>query len=319
MSFMENQVLGYKSPLYGRRTAQFLIRPFDYKTSAQFVPSWTAADKAVIHGITGGVPKYLELIDPEKNLRQNIIDLFLKESGYLFEEPGNLLKQELREAASYNAVIEAIAAGATKVSEIAGKAKIDTSTTAHCLEVLISLGIVAKEMAITEESNKRKTYYSIQDTMFRFWYRFIPGQIDAILSKEGEMLYDEVIEKELPMYMGKIFEDICKQYLMGASRKGTLPLKILKIGRWWGNNPKKKREEEIDLVGLNLSRKQAIFGECKYRNERLGKEVLDSLLEKAQLLKGFEERFYILFSKSGFTPHVEAAEHVLLVSLEDMY
>lgn len=119
--------------------------------------------------------------------------------------------------------------------------------------------------------------------------------------------------------MGKIFEDICGQYLMEASRKGKLPLKIFKIGRWWGNNPKEKREEEIALVGLNLSRKQVIFGECKYRNERLGKEVLDSLLEKAQLLKGFEERFYILFSKSGFTSPVAAAEHILLVSLEDMY
>lgn len=89
MSFMENQVLGYQSPLYGRRTAQFLIRPFDYRVSAEFVPAYSPEEKAIVYGITGGTPKYLELIDLEKSLRQNIIDLFLNENGYLFEEPSN--------------------------------------------------------------------------------------------------------------------------------------------------------------------------------------------------------------------------------------
>jgi hypothetical protein len=94
-----------------------------------------------------------------------------------------------------------------------------------------------------------------------------------------------------------------------------------KIGRWWGNNPKKKREEEIDLIGLNLARSQAIFGECKFRNERLGKEVLESLREKSRLLKGFDETFYILFSKSGFTAYVkeQSQEGLVLVTLEEMY
>lgn len=241
----------------------------------------------------------------------------------MFEEPGNLLKQELREASSYNAAIEAIAAGVTRVSEITGKAKMDTSIASHCLEVLISLGLVSKEHAITEESNKRMTYYTIQDSMFRFWYRFVPGQIDAVLSREGTLFYDEVIEKELPVYMGKIFEQICGQYLMEARRRGQLPMKVLKLGRWWGNSSTKKREKEIDLIGLSLSHRQAILGECKYRSEHLGKEVLEGLIEKAALLKGFDERFYILFSKTGFTSYVkqQASEsnNILLVTLEELY
>lgn len=36
MSFMEKQVLGYESPLYGRRTAQFKIEPLSYREVEAF-------------------------------------------------------------------------------------------------------------------------------------------------------------------------------------------------------------------------------------------------------------------------------------------
>ena len=66
MSFMEEQVLGYQSPLYGRRTEQYRIRPLSYRESAEFVSGYSEEDKALVYGFTGGIPKYLELID-EKN------------------------------------------------------------------------------------------------------------------------------------------------------------------------------------------------------------------------------------------------------------
>lgn len=320
MSFMEQQVLGYQSPLFGRRTAQFLIRPFDYLTSARFVPGYSIEEKAVVYGITGGIPRYLELMDDRKTLRDNIIDLFLKENGYLFEEPSNLLKQELRDPGRYNAIIEAIASGASKISELAGKTHMDTAAVTHNIETLIALGIISKENAVSEENNKKKTYYTIADSMFRFWYRFVPNGMDVILSKNGDYLYDEIIANELSDFMGQVYETMCRQYLMELNRKGELPVKILKIGRWWGNNPKEKREEEIDIIGINTLKKQAIFAECKYRNQPLGMEVFQNLIEKAGLVKGVEEKYYVLFSKSSFTENVMMeGNQVLLVSLEDMY
>lgn len=321
MSFMEHQVLGYQSPLYGRRTAQFLICPFNYRISGEFVKEYSCEDKAVVYGITGGIPKYLELFDSKKTLRDNIIDLFLKENGYLFEEPSNLLKQELRDSSRYNSIIEVIAKGANKVSEIASKTQLETSTVAHCLDSLMELGIVSRENAITEENNKKKTFYRLKDSMFRFWYRFVPSGMDAILGQNGDYLYDEFIEKELPDYMGRVFEHMSSQYIMLKNKQGELPFKVLKIGRWWGNNPAKKREEEIDLIGINMMTKQAIFGECKYKNAVQGTEILTSLVEKAELLPAFEQRYYILFSKSGFTQGLieQSEKDAILVTLEDMY
>jgi AAA+ ATPase superfamily predicted ATPase len=91
MSFMENQVLGYQSPLYGRRTAQMKIEPFGYREAAAFVPKYTLEQKALTYGMTGGTPKYLELFDDALSIKDNIIKNFLTTTGYLYEEPSNLL------------------------------------------------------------------------------------------------------------------------------------------------------------------------------------------------------------------------------------
>jgi AAA+ ATPase superfamily predicted ATPase len=67
MNFMENQGLGYKSSLYGRRTAQFKIKPFNYPETAAFVPGYSKLDKLIIHGIFGGTPYYLAQLDNSVN------------------------------------------------------------------------------------------------------------------------------------------------------------------------------------------------------------------------------------------------------------
>ena len=76
ISFMENEVLSEKSPLFGRRTAQMHLQPFSYLDAAKFVPSYTPEEKAICYGVTGGVAKYLSLLDEGKSLDENLIDLF---------------------------------------------------------------------------------------------------------------------------------------------------------------------------------------------------------------------------------------------------
>jgi len=158
MSFMENQVLGYKSPLYGRRTMQLKINPFDFFESMQFHTGFSEEESAIIYGITGGIPQYLEQIDDKKTLRENIIDNFFNTSSYLFEEPSNLLKQELREPALYNAIIEAVAEGSSKMNEIATKTGLDATLCNKYIKSLIELGIIKREKPAMEKNAKRSIY-----------------------------------------------------------------------------------------------------------------------------------------------------------------
>jgi len=324
MSFMENQVLGYQSPIYGRRTAQMKIEPFNYRDSAAFVPRYSITDKALVHGITGGIPKYLELFDDTRSIKQNIIKLFLSTTGFLYEEPANLLKQELREPIKYNIIIEAVARGSSRLNEIATRTGLETSAVSNYITSLISLGIIRKETALTEEKNKKKTLYVLLDTMFVFWYRYVLGNEFAIQTKDAESLYDDEIESDLNRFMGRIYETMCWEYLsMLNSRKDNgLPFKIRQIGRWWGTNSITRTEEEIDIIGINDKLSSAVFCECKFRNELMDIQVLNALINKAERWK-YSHKYYILFSKSGFTKglHNETNKtgNIKLVSLKDMY
>lgn len=180
VSFMEDEVLSEKSPLFGRRTMQIKLSAFHYDQTAQFLPSWPAIDQAVAYGITGGIAKYLSLLDERKTLDENIISLFFSKTGYLYEEADNLLTQEFRDVDGYSRVIETIAAGSNQVQGIADKSGISAQNVLHLLKNLVETGIVERQQAITEEYNKKKVQYVLSDEMLRFWYRFIPDAIEAI-------------------------------------------------------------------------------------------------------------------------------------------
>jgi len=271
----------YKSTLYGRRTAQFRVTRFNYFDSAPFLDGFANIEKAVLYGITSGIPEYLRKIDGGKSLKDNIIDLFLTASGHLFEEPGNLIKQELREPSTYNGIIEAIAHGASRLNEISTECGIESNKCAKYLSSLQALGIIKKELPVTESLSK-KSIYVLNDYMFRFWYRFVFPNMSAVVSELGENVYAHTVEPQLSGYMGLAFEEICKQYLLVETKNGSLPFFVGKLGRWWGNNPGLKRQEEIDILGFHDN--NAIFCECKWTNAPMDSDVLDDLIEQNGLL-----------------------------------
>ena len=317
MSFMEKQVLGYQSPLYGRRTAQFHIKPFTFYESAAYYKNFSSEDLAVIYGVTGGIPLYMSFISDSLSLKDNIINTFLTPSGYMYEEPFNLLNQELREPSMYNAIIRAVATGSSRISEIASKVGIENATATNYIDKLIELGIIEKEIPAGTAGKSRKSVYGIKDGMFRFWYKFIPENNILIQRNMPEAAWNN-IHPRINEYMGKVFENICADYLL--ENYTSLPVQFQNLGRWWGNNPKLKREEEIDIIAT--SGDKAIICECKWRNEKTDKNVLKTLLERRKLLPWFNECYYCIFSKAGFTSAcqqlADSSNKIKLITYSDM-
>ena len=319
MSYMEDHVLAYKAPLYGRRTAQFKIQPFDFFETCEYFLKFSDMDKALAYGIVGGTPQYLLMLNDGLSIEENIKNTHLNPNSSIYEEPNNLLKQEVREPAIYNAIISAIASGASKLSEIAGKIGEDTSVCAMYIKNLITLGIVKKEMPYGEDST-RKTIYSVADNMFRFWYRFVPGNASVISRGAADLAYRR-IDPVLSDYMGAVFEEICKQYLWKLLLERKCAVDFTDIGRWWGTNPRTRQQVEIDIMGEE-DKDTALFAECKWRNEKVDMEVLETLVERSKLFH-YQKKHYYLFSKSGFTKGCQerAAElgNVTLVSYGEMF
>lgn len=319
MSFMEEQVLGYKSPLYGRRTAQFKIRPFTFWEAGEMLGNYTETDRALLYGVTGGIPEYLARIEREEDVHENIIRLFFEESGRLFEEPVNLMKQELRDPMTYHSIIAAVASGASRLNEIATKTGLESSGCSNQLSSLIALQIVKKEVPMTQPENSRSTLYSLEDSMYLFWYRFVRPNTSSILYGVGRQVYEAAVMPRIEDFMGRVFETICRQYLFLPEVYERLPFPIGQIGRWWGNNAKAKRQEEIDLMAVSGDR--ALFGECKWRREKTDRHVLERLLERGGLFQ-YPEKYYYLFSRSGFREEAlqygREKEWIRLVSFEEM-
>lgn len=319
MSFMEYQVLGYESPLYGRRTGQYKIQALTYKEMTVFNPNLTNENQALIYGITGGIPHYINKLDVEGDVDAALKENLFNTSSYLYEEPENLLKQELREPAVYNSVIAAIAGGASKANEIATKVGLESAFCAKYLKVLLDLGILKKETPITEKAG-RKSVYAIGDNFFRFWYRFVPQNASAITAGRTDKIYDGVIKRHFSDYMGLVYEQMCKEYLFLYAE--DLPIILSDIGQWWGNDAKEKKEVQIDIVGTPVEGKEYIIGSCKYRNEPIGVDELELLKHYAEVFGKGEKYHYYIFSKSGFTIGLQSLGNkgeVKLITLQDMY
>ena len=318
MSYMEDHVLSYKAPLYGRRTAQIKLLPFDFEETCRYLANMSGEDKALMYGAVGGTPQYLLQVSDKLSVEENIKNTYLNPISFLYEEPTNLLKQEVREPAIYTAIITAIATGASRMADISTKVGEDTSVCTTYIKNLISLGIVQKETPYGEKAS-RKTIYSIADNMFRFWYRFVLEN-NSIIARGADDLAYKRIEPYFTDYMGKVFEDISAQYLWKLLVTGKSPIEFTSLGRWWGNDPRTRSQTEIDIMG-EQDKNSALFAECKWTNEKIDLGVLETLVQRSELF-AYKNVHLFLFAKSGFTKGCidKAAElgNVTLVTYADI-
>lgn len=320
LSFMEHQVLGRQSPLYGRRTAQLRINPFTAFDAAQMLPGASPQTVIELYSIAGGVPLYLSQLDGSKSTEWNISQKVFRQDSILYEEPRAYLHQETRSPAAYNSIIAAIANGRVRPSEISDATSIPGSAVSRYLDSLIELKIVERCMPMVLR-NKKQVVYRISDNLFRFWFRFVPRYAGTIEAGMGAAVAKRIMSDDFPTFVGPAFEVVCRQWLMREAVEGRLGLLPKEIGSWWGTDPRTRNQEEIDIV-LEGSDGELVFGECKWKSRPVDVDVLDKLLERSSLLSGSSRSFF-LFSKSGFTKScVEAAQgrgDIRLVTPEEMF
>ena len=329
LSFMEKKVLSEKSPLFGRRDSQIKLEAFNYLDAAKFVSDYSYEDKAICYGITGGVAKYLSMIDPEKSIDENIVRLFFRTDGYMYDETRNLLTQEFSDISIVNNIVEQIASGENTLNIIAGKIGEKEQTVLYSLDKLINVGLVEKKKCITDEKNKKKTQYVLKDYMFKFWYEFIPKATSVIEMGQGEVYYQKVVKPVLHSFMGSVFEEMCRYYTLKQGITGQYGCFVTTVGTWWGvenikdeNGDIRTQSADIDVVALSETDKKAVIGECKFKNEKIDKGIYETLLRRGKLISAqYKVSKYIFFSLSGYTDWFESIsdKDVLLLTLDSLY
>ncbi|HEY8486398.1 MAG TPA: ATP-binding protein [Limnochordales bacterium] len=326
VSFMERELLGYRSPLFGRRTGQLQLRPMTFRQACGFFPGRTPQWRVEAYAFAGGMPAYLALMAGEADLESWLLRHVLRPSGVLFEEPRFLLSQELREPAYYFSLLAAIAAGRTRLNEIAQAAHLpDRAAASRYLDVLRAMGLVEREVPVTEPSpeRSRRGVYRIHDPFLRLWFRFIYPRRTELETAGPRWVLDHVIRPQWNDFVAAGFEEVARQHIREQAAAGTLPFVPTRIGRWWN------RDAEVDVVALNPEEGHLLVGEAKWWSSPVGLNVLRELELAARRLVehsgGLWKRpprvHYALFSRSGFTG--ELVEHarrhdVLLVGPEEL-
>lgn len=297
--FMEDEVLSEKSPLYGRRTAQLKLKPFDYHDAARMMPDCSPQEKLSYYASLGGTPYYLEGIKDDKSYIENMVDLFFSPSGRMFDEPGMLMRQELREPMVFNSVMRAISNGANKQGEIASAVGIPQGSLGFYLKSLVSLGLVEKVVPFGESERSRRGIYRICDPAFLFWYRFVAPYVSAVERGLGEGVGRRLLESDRKSeYEGHLFERVCMEWLVRQGRDGKLPIELTSIGSWWGTDPALRQTVDIDVVAADDIDKRLLVGECKWRNGIDETEVLATLRGRSRLISGYRTCDCYLFTKN---------------------
>ena len=317
MSFMEKQVLGSKSPLYGRRTAQYKLLPFTIFDTYDYFQDCDINDVLVYHGITGGIPQYLEYINPTLTVRDNIQNLFLRAGAPLLEEPENLLNQELRNPATYNSILYAIANGKSKYNEIQSVIDVGSGTITTYLHNLIDLGLIEKKISFQDKKAK-KPIYVIKDGLFRFWHRFIDGNLERISMRRTSSLLDRIMD-ELPQFLGYTFESATVDWLW---IKSSFDFEPSVVKSWWGNNPIEKKEEEIDIVVVDEKYNNGIIGECKWRtSQNMELSMIDALMRRSTLVPEIRNKklvFFVRECKDSFETYASEND-IMIIKYESFF
>lgn len=318
ISMMISQTLSYDSPLYGRRTRQIRLGQIPFAHYHEFYEGKSRRELIELYSVTGGVPKYIEQFKDSGDIYEAIRVNVLEKSSYLYDEPYFLLQNEVKEIGSYFSIIKSIAFGNRKLGNIAADLEVKRTNLAVYLKTLIDLGILEREVPVTEESSEksRRGLYRIKDNFIEFWFRFILPNRSFIESGHVGLAMGKIQANLVDNHIAYVYEDICRERLWNLNAEHAWPFTFLKAGRWWDN-----RGNEIDVAAIDPDGKNIILGECKYWKGEMGVNVLRKLEEKVPLVdwhKGDRKEWFVLFSIGGFTEELcalaQTRDNLMLLS-----
>lgn len=317
-SYMETmqKLVESSAPLFGRFSEIMKIQPFDYYDAAKFFPGMSPEDKLLLYSVFGGVPFYLRQIRNDLTPEQNIETLLIPEGSMMENEIRLQLTSELSKEENANYVLEKIASGIGKYSDLADNFPGSNGKISHTLGKLEGMGLIAKDSPINATSNRRRHRYVICDNLLDFYYSYLFRDVTGRTAVSPQDFFNERLHEPIETdYLPRKFEQVAKEYLLRQNRAGKIQPPFMSIGRYVYNDKVNHRNGEFDVV--TKDRQGLISYECKYRKTPLTMKVVhEEEWQNEQLGMGFYKLGF--FSRSGFSKDVDGRKYKL-ITLADMY
>lgn len=311
-----------ENPLFGRFSYIMKLQEMNYYDSRQFYPTFSNKDKVRLYSVFGGIPYYNRLIDEHKTVRENILSLIASPGARLENEVLMYLKSEISKIINANEVFETMAKGFSRFNDILSQSHVSSGPSlVDTLDKLIRMELIEKEAPINEEDNRKKAGYFISDNMSLFYYRYIFRYSSQMNILPPEVFFTRFIQDDFEnAYVPKRFERIAKQYLLLQNRRGKMEEAFERIGKYYYNLPKEKRNGEFDIVTLDP--KGYIFYEVKFQSKPLSLKQIEKEIAQVEAT-GLRCYRYGFISRSGFEEAVHAEykkrKELLLLPLEELF
>lgn len=324
-AYMNRHCLGEKTPLGKLSDITINVDSINYLEAIQFCITSDDYTKAVLYGVSGGIPAILARYKENETYRDFIIREILSPDAKYFNLTQEMMSFDLRELSYYNRLLTALAAGHHRVLELSAEVDKPKDIVVPYLNTLISLGMVERTNAITEETNRKKTRYLISNSFVEFWFKFVAPHLDMVMMGEAEKLYDEIVEPNLGEFMDTIFPKMCKDHFERRNAAGTLPFTITRVGRWWQNAGENEKAVDFDLLAVNDNDENfvTVYCKCIFGTEPVEIVTLKDLIGNTVILKKGADVYYMIFSAADFSENTKTVastiKNIVLVSLEDLY
>ncbi len=319
-------LLSRQSPLFGRMTGQWHLEPLPFSSLAEFFPKWDADARVAAYAMLGGIPAYLNWLDPDQDLIANLRQVILSPGSMFLAEPAFLLYDEVREPNSYLGILKAIGGGAHTLTDISDRAFIPTTSVNFYLNTLQELRLVERRLPVTQARAQRgrskSGRYHLSDPYFRFYFQFLEPFFSSSPFDSEQVI--EAVRRNLRSFVGvTAFEELARRWVWAQGKAGRLSFTPDEIGSHWNSRA------QVDVVALNWKTHDILLGECKWGGERVDRQVIRDLIESKtpHVLRDLPDLgagwrvHYAAFARSGFTPAAASEMQQvqgLLVDLKDL-
>ncbi len=304
-------LLSMQSPLFGRMTAQWHLQPLPFSSLVEFFPRWSADERVAAYAVAGGVPAYLNWLNPELSLEENIRKVILNPGGMFLAEPNFLLYDEVRELSNYLAILKAIGGGAHTLDAIREQCFLPTTSANAYLATLQELHLVERRLPATVHPRfrvkARSGRYHLSDPYFHFHFRFLAPHLDNPPVKPNQVL--QGIRANLRAFVdATAFEELARQWVLSKAERGELAFQPEAVGSHWD------RKVQVDVVALKWQTHDILLGECKWGTDRVDRQIVRELVSEKtpHVLSSLPEdgagwkTHHVLFARCGFIPAAKA-------------
>ncbi|MDC7126802.1 MAG: ATP-binding protein [Spirochaetales bacterium] len=285
-SLMKEIFQNEKEPLYGRADRVLYLKPFKISTLKEVLienNSYNEKNLFTNYLITGGVPRYLEILNEAKKYNEKeIIDFIFQKDSFFLEEGRNLLVQEFgKEYGKYFTILELISVGRTSRSEI--ESVIGKSVGGFLDRLENEYDVIERIRPIGSKKDSRNQKYVIKDNFIEFWFRFVNKNMSMIYADRFDYI-KRIIERDLPTFSGPKLEKLFTE-IIGYNPEYGL------IGRYW----EKGNLNEIDIVALNDLDKKIYFAEVKLNKDKINiNKLKGKTVNLLQKYKGYKVQYEAL-------------------------